>query len=87
MMTSLGISNFKSWRTTGRIRLASITALFGSNSLGKMSLLQLLLMLKQTTESSDRSQVFNLGDEHSMVELGVIPDLLYRHDLTHPLAW
>lgn len=87
MITSLEINNFKSWHATGRMRLAPITALFGSNSSGKTSLLQLLLMLKQTTESSDRSQVLNLGDEHSMVELGVLPDLLYGHDLTRPLSW
>jgi len=87
MITSLEINNFKSWQTTGRMRLAPITALFGSNSSGKTSLLQLLLMLKQTTESSDRSQVLNLGDEHSMVELGVLPDLLYGHDLGQPLSW
>jgi AAA domain, putative AbiEii toxin, Type IV TA system/Protein of unknown function (DUF3696) len=87
MITSLEINRFKSWHATSRMRLAPITALFGSNSSGKTSLLQLLLMLKQTTESSDRSQVLNLGDEHSMVELGVLPDLLHRHNLTHPLAW
>ncbi len=91
MITSLEIKNFKSWHTTGRMRLAPITALFGSNSSGKTSLLQLLLVLKQTTESSDRSQVLNLGDEHSMVELGVLPDLLYRRERAHPLelyiAW
>lgn len=87
VMTSLDINNFKSWRATGPMRLAPITALFGSNSSGKTSLLQLLLMLKQTTESSDRSQVLNLGDEHSMVELGVLPDLLYQHDLNLPLQW
>ena len=87
MITSLEVNNFKSWHATGPMRLAPITALFGSNSSGKTSLLQLLLMLKQTTESSDRSQVLNLGDEHSMVELGVLPDLVHRHDLTLPLAW
>ena len=87
MITSLEINNFKSWPATGSMRLAPITALFGSNSSGKTSLLQLLLLLKQTTESSDRSQLLNLGDEHSMVELGVLPDLLYQHDLTRPLAW
>ncbi|MFV9507127.1 MAG: DUF3696 domain-containing protein [Oscillochloridaceae bacterium umkhey_bin13] len=87
MITSLDINNFKSWHKTDRMRLAPITALFGSNSSGKTSLLQLLLMLKQTTESSDRSQVLNLGDEHSIVELGVLPDLLYGHDLTQPLSW
>lgn len=46
MITSLQFRNFKSWRDTGEIRLAPITALFGTNSSGKTSLLQTLLMLK-----------------------------------------
>lgn len=87
MIEHLRIQNFKSWRDTKDIRLAPITAFFGSNSSGKTSLLQMLLMLKQTTESSDRAQVLNLGDERSPVELGLFPDLLYGHDLRRTLAW
>ena len=32
MITSLEIENFKSWKSTGQIRLAPITAFFGSHS-------------------------------------------------------
>jgi len=87
MIEHLNIQNFKSWRDTGDIRLAPITAFFGSNSSGKTSLLQLLLMLKQTAESSDRAQVLNLGDERGLVDLGTYPDLIHAHKLTEPLAW
>jgi len=87
MIVGLDIHNFKAWQTTGPMRLAPITALFGSNSTGKTSLLQLLLMLKQTTDSPDRAQALNLGDERSLVELGTFPELLYDHDLTRTLAW
>ncbi|MBS1911947.1 MAG: DUF3696 domain-containing protein [Bacteroidetes bacterium] len=80
MIKSLSLRNFKSWKDTGQVRLAPITALFGSNSSGKTSLLQMLLMLKQTVESPDRSQVLNLGDERSYVELGTFPELLFAHD-------
>ena len=73
MLRRLAIRNFKSWRDTGEIRLAPITALFGANSSGKTSLLQMLLMLKQTADSSDRSQVLDFGDERSLVELVVRP--------------
>ncbi len=66
MITKLVVQNFKSWGNTGKIRLAPITGFFGSNSSGKTSLLQLLLMLKQTTESADRAQVLNLGDDRSL---------------------
>lgn len=87
MITQLAFKNFKSWRDTGRVRFAPITALFGSNSSGKTSLLQMLLLLKQTAESSDRNQVLDLGDERSLVELGTFQDLLWAHDLEGPLEW
>ncbi|MBI4825396.1 MAG: DUF3696 domain-containing protein [Nitrospirae bacterium] len=79
MITKMFLQNFKSWEKTGDFRLAPLTGLFGTNSSGKTSLLQLLLMLKQTAESSDRSQVLNLGDDRSLVELGTFKDVLYNH--------
>ncbi|MDQ2694924.1 MAG: DUF3696 domain-containing protein [Pseudomonadota bacterium] len=80
MLRSMQGRNFKSWADTGNIRLAPITAFFGANSSGKTSLLQLLLLLKQTVESTDRAQVLDLGDERSLVNLGGYQDLIYRHD-------
>mgnify|MGYP001129745203 CR=1 FL=1 len=79
MITSLAATNFKSWKDTGTVPLAPITGLFGRNSSGKTSFLQLLLLLKQTAESPDRSLVLNLGDERSLVELGVFRDLVFNH--------
>lgn len=87
MITALSIQNFKSWENTGDISLAPLTGLFGSNSSGKTSLMQLLLMLKQTAESADRSLVLHLGDERSLVELGTFQELLYRHELNRTLNW
>jgi len=79
MLNKLHIQNFKSWHDTGAVRLAPITGLFGSNSSGKTSILQLLLMLKQSAESADRTQVLNLGDDRSLVELGTFKDILFFH--------
>ena len=79
MITKMFLQNFKSWIKTGEVRLAPLTGLFGSNSSGKTSILQLLLMLKQTAESADRAQVLNLGDDRSLVELGTFKDILYNH--------
>ena len=62
MITRLDVHNFKSWGAIEKMELGSITGLFSSNSSGKTSTLQLLLMLKQTVESSDPSQVLNFGD-------------------------
>ncbi len=87
MISQLRVQNFKSWRDTGEMRLAPLTALFGTNSSGKTALLQLLLMLKQTTESPDRAQALSLGDERTPVELGTFSDLLFAHNLNFALAW
>ena len=52
MITELTARNFKSWEDTGKLRFAPLTGLFGANSSGKTSILQVLLMLKQTAGTS-----------------------------------
>ncbi len=86
MIQELSIQGFKSWLNTGAISLAPLTAFFGTNSSGKTSLLQFLLMLKQTVDSADRRQVLYLGDERSIVNLGTFREILTRTGLrTAPL--
>lgn len=87
MLTRISLKNFKSWREIRAMRLSSITGLFGSNSSGKTSILQWLLMLKQTAESSDRVQPLSLGDERSLVELGTFADIVYGHDEAGQIGW
>lgn len=79
MLTSLSLTNFKAWQHIDKMRLAPITALFGTNSSGKSSILQFLLMLKQTADSSDRSVVLHLGDDKTPVNLGTIADVSHAH--------
>jgi predicted ATPase len=87
MFTKLRLQNFRSWRDTGAIRLAPITVFFGVNSAGKTSLLQFLLMLKQTSESPDRHRVLHTGDEYSLVGLGTFRDMIFAHDLSRKLEF
>lgn len=91
MITSLHVAGFKSWRDSGELPLRRLTGFFGTNSSGKTSLLQLLLVLKQTSESSDRSQVLHLGDDRTLVGLGSLKDVLHRHDedgtLSLDISW
>lgn len=63
MFTCLSLKNFKTWRDTGKINLAPVTVLLGTNSSGKSTLLQSLLLLKQTAASPDRSIHLNLGGD------------------------
>jgi len=91
MLRQLSLGNFKSWKKIDKMRLAPITGLFGTNSSGKTSILQLLLMLKQTIESSDRAQVLEFGDEKSLTNLGSFRDVVYGHEkpgsLNFSLNW
>jgi len=87
MLTSLSLENFKSWKRITNMRLAPITGLFGSNSSGKTSILQWLLMLKQTAESSDRQQVLNFGNKRDLVELGSFRDLVHNHAHPGTMSW
>ncbi len=87
VLTSLRLKKFKSWVDTGEMRLAPITGLFGTNSSGKTSILQLLLLLKQTVESTDRAQVLNLGGDQALVDLGTFRDVVHGHSTPGWVEW
>ena len=79
MLNELTLKNFKSWLDIQSMRLAPITGLFGTNSSGKSSVFQSLLLLKQTLESADRSLPLHFGSERDYVELGSFSDVIHRH--------
>ncbi len=87
MLTHLQIRHFKAWRDTQAIRLAPLTVFFGSNSSGKSSINQLLLMLKQTVQSPDRKMALHLGDKNTVVELGSFWDIIHAHNNQERLAF
>jgi len=87
MLAKLHIRNFKNWADTTEIRLAPITVFFGSNSTGKSSLIQFLLMLRQTAESPDRRRILHPGDQSTPVELGTLRDLVSGHDLSKEISF
>lgn len=63
MFTQLRLSNFKAWKNKGAFDLKPVTMLLGTNSSGKSSLIQSLLLLKQTVQSPDRTVHLNLGGD------------------------
>ena len=79
MITELRAQNFKSWEDTGKLRFAPLTGFFGANSSGKSSILQVLLMLKQTVERPPGwNEPLYFGDEESLVNLGSFDDVIHR---------
>jgi len=63
MFTRLKLTNFKAWEDTGDIALKPVTLLLGINSSGKSTLIQSLLLLKQTVQSPDRTIHLNMGGD------------------------
>ncbi len=80
MLTRLHLENFKPWKDAQSIALRPITGLFGANSSGKSSLIQALLLLKQTAESADRRLVFHFGGMGTYVDLGDFASIVHKHE-------
>ncbi len=76
MLTSIRIRNFKCFQDTGNLAIRPLTFLVGPNSSGKSSILQMLLMLRQTIDSSDAE--IPLAANDSWVQMGAYPDFIYK---------
>ena len=87
MLTRLRLENFKSWKDSGNVPLRPITGFFGTNSSGKTSLFQALLLMKQTVESPDRGILFHFGDGRTPVHLGDFESVINNHDTKKPLKF
>jgi predicted ATPase len=87
MIKKFSLNNFKAWEKTGSIRFAPITVFFGPNSSGKTSIIQSLLLLKQTVDSPDRQNVLHLGDPKTPIDLGTLSDIQYNHDSDKKLGF
>ena len=82
MITGLGTQNFKSWENLGPIPFAPLTGFFGANNSGKSSLLQILLLLKQTVkrELSNWDEALWFGDAGALVNLRNFDSIVHQHD-------
>lgn len=78
MFTRLRLTNFKAWKDTGDVALKPVTMLLGTNSSGKSTLIQSLLLLKQTVQSPDRTVHLNLGGDevNDLFNFGSFEDVL-----------
>lgn len=89
---TLTLVNFKTWREQRQLPMGRLTLFLGSNSAGKSTALQALLLLKQTTESADRYLPLQIGGLQAQhVDLGTFNDVVFGHDaqaaITLGLSW
>jgi len=78
MLTHISLQNFKSWRTLD-LELAPLTLLFGTNSSGKSNVLQALLLLKQTLNSTDLINFGGTGRDY--VDFGSWRNLVHNQQV------
>jgi len=76
MIDSLSLKNFKGFHNLENLNIKPITVLCGPNSCGKTSLLQSILLLKQTLESQDPNQTLLLNGR--LVHLGTFENIIFN---------
>lgn len=81
-MHAIRLQRFKAFEDTGWIAFKPITLLFGYNSAGKSSILQSLLMLKQSIQNPALEVPFVFLSDKG-VDLGAFEDVIYQHKVNH----
>lgn len=81
MLKDITLRNFKIWKTTDLLQLAPVTLLLGTNSSGKSSIIQSLLLIRQTVRCNDPNLSLYFGEEgrQDSVVMGQFSDVLCRH--------
>ena len=87
MIRHVNLKNFKAWRELDIELGPRITGLFGTNSSGKSSLIQFLLMLKETKNNPDRNLVLDFGETGKPINLGGFGDVIHQNDENRKLEW
>lgn len=74
MITSLSLENFKSFQKLDNLEIKPLTILLGRNSCGKSSIIQSLLLLKQTLEENNED---DLNVEGKYLKFSDLKDISY----------
>lgn len=84
MLKKIKLENFKSFGEQQDIDLAPLTLLYGPNSSGKSSIIQSLLLIKQSMES--RSQHAAPKFSGNLVDLGSFNTTVHKHDAERDIS-
>jgi len=83
-ITSIRLKNFKCFADSGPIPLAPLTVVFGRNNSGKSSILQSLLLLRQTLDAREYGPRLDLRGP--LYPAGSYVDLVHQHRATDNLT-
>lgn len=84
MLESIALENFKSFKMLPEMAMKPITILCGTNSCGKSSILQSILVLKQTVESKDPNQTLLLNGR--FVHLGTFDNIIFEKKIDNDVV-
>lgn len=85
MLTNISLENFKGFQKLSGFNIKPITVLCGGNSSGKSSILQSILLLKQTLESRNLNQTLLLNGR--FVHLGAFENIIYQKNNDNKVAF
>ena len=78
MLTGIYLENFKAFGPKGtHVPLAPITLIFGENSAGKSSIIQSILLMKQSLDSRLGNYLEPRGE---LVDLDTLQEMIHGHD-------
>ncbi len=85
MLKTYTLGNLKAFEGPEEVEISPITLIYGPNSSGKSSLLQGLLLAKQTLEEAESSDTLLLP-KGGLIDLGGFRELIHRHETSRPLT-
>jgi AAA ATPase domain len=86
LLGSLGVSGFKAFSGWEQIDFKPITLIYGTNSSGKSSILQSLLLLKQSLDQVENPEAL-LSPKGKLVDLGGYREFASLHDVSKPVSF
>ena len=84
MISKISLENFKAFKKLEDFELKPITILCGINSCGKTSIIQSILLLKQTIESQKRN-ILLLNSKYA--KLGTFENIIFNKDKTQTIQF
>ncbi|USZ68318.1 DUF3696 domain-containing protein [Halorussus salilacus] len=82
-LQSFEIENYKSIKTSGKVKLPGITLVLGPNSSGKTNIIESLLLLKQTFENNELDLVLNGNN----IKTGEFKNIVFEKDVNRSLVY
>lgn len=86
MLREYQLTNFKAFAGPEKLPIRPITLIYGPNSSGKSSVLQSLLLLKQTLQEAEDPDTVLLP-KGNLVNLGGYREFVHRHDVSQSFSF